>query len=180
MSDEVTLACAAYILIEILDDHKRPRRWPVDSWNVSAAKLFDGPAGFLKRRVDSESYELSQSKNSRLHKEHIAQKRDDIVSIQPHSAVFRIQSQKETDENVSAASGSTNSTPRKKKLERQLKFCESKIKKQDLKIKRLQSRNRRLKNRANKVEEILKRIEEKFGISEENLDCLRKINVVEK
>lgn len=103
-----------------------------------------------------------------INKGNISQLRD-VTYKQPLSSNFEI--------DCLDASSSTTSTPRKKKLKRQIRFCENKIIKQGLKIKKLQSTNRRLKKKINNIDEILKRLEEKFAMTKENLDSLKNTNL---
>lgn len=101
-----------------------------------------------------------------------------IFGFQPQSSKdATVRPLKRQYENIVVTSGSESSTPKKKKLKRQVKFCENKIKNQGLKIKRLQSKNRRLTKKINNLDEILTRLEEKFSMAKENLDCLRNTNL---
>lgn len=136
-----------------------------------------GAAGSSKRQSDSESSDFkSQPKKSRLHEfeveQNFIQKGDDVIPGQFNSEDF-----KETVKNIDATGGSNCSTPRKKKLKGQLRFCQEKIVKQGLKIKRLQSKNQRLKKKIKNIDEVLLRLEEKFAMAKENLDCLKNTNV---
>lgn len=138
------------------------------SQNVNVAT-----ASSSKRQSDSESsdFKSQPKKKNRLHKDFLdthkaeqifIQKEDDVIPVQFHFADCSVQFEGETVKNIDVTGGSNCSSPRKKKLKGQLRFCEEKIIKQGLKIKRLQSRNRRLKKKINNIDDVLLRLEEKF------------------
>lgn len=100
----------------------------------------------------------------------------DEAPVQLQNSACLVQMEKIINE-AELAGGSSSSTPRKRKLKGQLRYCRDKIKKQDLKIKRLQTSNRRLKKKISKIDEVLASLEEKFFMSKENLDCLKNTNL---
>lgn len=72
---------------------------------------------------------------------------------------------------------SSNTTPRKKKLQRIILNKECIIKQQRLKIRKIQAQNRRLKKRIHKMQDILNNIQQKFSMQDEDISVLKNINV---